>query len=127
MMAPFTAATSDVLTISGRSFTVGDRVRIVNSGGSLPTGLAPNTDYFVIAGPKLSLTSGGAAVDVVGAGTGTHYIGTDIQGFETLRAAIKLAVAHWFEHRESVVIGAGVAVVPLPMAVDALVASQVAV
>ena len=124
LMAPFTAATSDILTISGRSFSVGDRVRLVNSGGILPTGLAANTDYFAIAGPKLSLTSGGAAVDVVGTGSGTHYIGVDVAAFETLKSAIKLLVGHWYEHREAVVIGDSAA--PMPMAVEALIASQLA-
>lgn len=124
MAATFSAATSDVVTISGRAMTAGDRVRVLNSGGALPAGLSALTDYFVIAGPKFSATSGGSAVDVTGTGSGTHYLGTDLAGFETLRNAVKLLVGFWYENRQAVSVSAGVAAVKLPMAVEALVASQ---
>lgn len=100
MVAPFSAAAStDVLTISGRSFTVGDRVRVTNSGGRLPTGLAENTDYFVIAGPKLSLTSGGADVGITAPGDGTHYIGLDLKAFASAQAACKLEIGKLYTDR----------------------------
>jgi uncharacterized phiE125 gp8 family phage protein len=122
-MASFTAvAATDIFTAFGRSFTVGDRVRLCNSGGALPSGLLPNTDYFVIAGPKLSLTSGGSAVDITGAGTGTHFMGLDVAGFQALQAAIKLTVGAMYENRQSFVMGFDhVTIIP---AVEALVASQ---
>lgn len=102
MAASFTAvAATDVLTILGRSFTVGDRVRLLNSGGALPTGLSTNTDYFVIAGGQLSLTSGGLAVDITGTGSGTHFIATalDMASFKTLQTAVMQKVALFYMHR----------------------------
>lgn len=101
--ASFTAATSDVCTVSGRTFTNGDRVRVRNSGGALPTGLSAETDYFVIESStntfKLSTTSGGSAVDITGTGSGTHYITQDMASFETARAAIKLQVGSLYFDR----------------------------
>lgn len=124
MAAPFTAvATTDILSVLGRSFTVADRVRLLNSGGSLPGGLMADTDYFVIAGPKLSLTSGGSAVDITSVGSGTHFIATDLAGFETLRNAIKVLVGHWYMNREAVLV-TGANPLVLPLAFEALVASQ---
>jgi uncharacterized phiE125 gp8 family phage protein len=101
MAASFTAATTDVLTVQGRAFTVGDRVRVVNSGGALPTGLLANTDYFVIADGKLSLTSGGSAVDITGTGSGTHYIASalDMASFRTLQTAVMQKVASFYMNR----------------------------
>ena len=103
MAASFTAdASTDILTIQGRSFTTGDRVRVMNSGGALPTGLAATTDYFVIAGPKLSLTSGGSAVNITGAGSGTHFIASgpgDIAALEQWRTAIKMRATQFYRNR----------------------------
>lgn len=100
MAAPFTAvAASDVLTVHGRALTIGDRTRVMNSGGALPTGLVANTDYFVIAGDKLSLTSGGSAVDITGVGSGTHFIGGDLTAFEQGRTAIKMKVQRFYRNR----------------------------
>ena len=121
IMASFTAATTDICTFQGRAFTVGDRVRLMNSGGALPSGLSSLTDYFVLALDKLSLTSGGGVVDITGTGTGTHYVGVDLQSFETLRSAMKLLVGHWYFHREAAVVGT--ITQQLPMAVDALIAA----
>lgn len=76
----FTAvAATDVITVTSRAPRNGDRVRLVNSGGALPAGLIADKDYFVrdASGQtcKLSATLGGAAIDLTGAGTGTHYFG----------------------------------------------------
>lgn len=83
-----TAAT-DLITSADHGLTVGERVRFVNSGGALPAGLAAATDYYVIASGltandfKVSATDGGSAVDITGAGTGTHtwtvHLSTDEQ------------------------------------------------
>lgn len=76
-------AASDVLTIPGHGYADGDRVRatITPGGGGvpsavLPAGLSGTVLYFVKdTGPlggdmlRLSLTNGGAAVDVTDAGT----------------------------------------------------------
>jgi hypothetical protein len=93
-------------------------------GTTLPGGLKPNTDYFVIGASgstcQLSATSGGAAVTIANDCTG--YIGLDLTGFETLRQAIKLLVGHWYIHRAAVTNDD--AWMQLPLAVESLVASQ---
>ncbi len=128
MAATFTAvAATNVCTVFGRTFSTGDRVQVMNSGGSLPGGLAVLTTYFVISASgstfSLSLTSGGSAVDITSTGNGTHFIALDMIGFETLRAAIKLLVGHLYYNREAVLV-TGMNPIELPMAVNALVASQ---
>lgn len=69
---------TETLTLTGHGRSNGERVHMANSGGALPTGLSANTKYFVIAATadtmQLSLTSGGGAVDVTAAGSGTHSL-----------------------------------------------------
>jgi len=72
--------TTDVLTAVGHGMTNGTRVRVrASTGGALPTGLAADTDYYVIAAAadtfQLSAALGGAAVNFTtnGAGTLTAY------------------------------------------------------
>lgn len=105
--ASFTAnTTTDVLTVSGRVFTDADIVRLSNSGGTLPAGLAANTDYHVrdVSGQtlKLAATAGGEAIDITDAGSGTNFLG-EVEA--DLLHAIKLIVGHLYAHREPVVIG----------------------
>lgn len=122
MVAPFAVdAATDIVTVLGRSFAIGDRVRLMNSGGALPTGLNPLTDYFVIAGQKLSLTSGGAAKDITGTGSGISYIGVDFSSFETGRKALKLLCGHWHRNRSGVNVGN--IVTTFPLGYESLVAS----
>lgn len=68
--------TTDYLTSTGHGLSNGDRV-MVYSGTTLPAPLAANTVYFVVNKTtdtfKLSLTSGGSAIDLTDNGTGTHY------------------------------------------------------
>lgn len=74
---------TDTLTLAAHGLAIGSRVHVVNSGGALPTGLAANTKYFVINTTtdtlQLSLTSGGAAVDITTAGSGTHSLSNQFQ------------------------------------------------
>jgi len=62
------------------SFTNGLQVTVNNVGGALPTPLTAGSAYYVINTTgttfKLSLTQGGAAIDITDAGTGTHFIGS---------------------------------------------------
>lgn len=72
----FTAdAGTDVFTATGHGLSDGDVVH-VSTTGTLPAGLSANTDYFIISSTantfQLSLTTGGSAVDVTDAGSGTH-------------------------------------------------------
>lgn len=63
-------------------------VQLSNTNGTLPAGLSPNTDYFVVSATastfKLSATSGGPAIDITDAGTGTHIVKPDPSVFWTL-------------------------------------------
>ncbi len=78
---PFTATdqVNDIVTLAGRAPVANEMLRLWNSGGGLPGGLSANTDYYVVnvSGQtcKLSLTEGGAAVNITSAGTGLHYAG----------------------------------------------------
>lgn len=117
---PFTAdATTDVFTTLGRTYATGDIVRLVNSGGALPASLSAATDYYVIGASgstfQLSLTSGGGAIDISTAGTGTNFFG---EVPEPIRQAILILVSTWFEFREANV--SGVTVTPVPFTVEAL-------
>lgn len=80
----FTAATTDICTKTAHGFVTGQKVRLTNSGGALPAGLAAATTYYVIKLTadtfSLAATDGGAAIDITGAGTGTH----SIVGYENL-------------------------------------------
>ena len=80
--ATFTAATTDIVTATAHGYVTGDRVRLTNSGGALPAGLAAATDYYVIRltadtfklAASDALATAGTAVDITGTGTGTHSI-----------------------------------------------------
>jgi uncharacterized phiE125 gp8 family phage protein len=121
---PFVAAAdTNVLTVSGRTFADGDAVRLSNSGGTLPAGLAAATTYYVVgavgATIQLAATAGGSAIDLTDAGTGQHYVG---EVPDLIRAGIKLMLGHLYEHREAVVTGTIVA--KMPLAVDSLLMGQ---
>lgn len=69
-----TGATSDLITSYAHGLTTDDRVTLEEvAGAALPTGLDNTTIYFVLAAGltadafKLSLTSGGAAIDITAA------------------------------------------------------------
>tara|TARA_Y100000031_G_scaffold92591_1_gene101694 strand:+ start:346 stop:1911 length:1566 start_codon:yes stop_codon:yes gene_type:complete len=68
-------ATDDKLGITGHGFSNADRVT-VSSSTTLPAGLGAGVPYYVVNAAandfELSLTSGGAAVDITDDGTGTH-------------------------------------------------------
>ncbi len=83
MAAAFTADDStDTLTLdggAGADFVLDQIVRVMSTG-TLPAGLSTGTDYYVIAidydagTMQLSASSGGGAVDITDAGSGTHYV-----------------------------------------------------
>lgn len=73
----FTAdAPTDVVTSVSHGLSDGDILFVASSAADLPAGLLPNTIYYVITATtntfQLSTTSGGSAVDITDAGTGTH-------------------------------------------------------
>lgn len=76
----FTAnATTDVITATGHDYINTLAVTLsVSGGGALPAPLVADTTYYVRDAAtdtfKLSLTSGGAAIDITNAGTGTFVV-----------------------------------------------------
>lgn len=73
-MVVFTAATSDVITgIS--TLPIGCIIQVYTTG-ILPAPLAIDTNYYVLASAKLSLTLNGSIVDVTTTGSGTHTYST---------------------------------------------------
>jgi hypothetical protein len=77
--------TTEELTATAHGLLTGDRFRLRNVGGALPAAtpsLAPVTDYFAIRSDadkiKVATSSSnallGTAVNLTGAGTGTHFI-----------------------------------------------------
>lgn len=80
----FTAAVNDRLTCNGHGVKEGNQI-VVSTSGTLPTGLAAATRYFpkeIGANSfKLAETENGEAIDITGAGSGTHsfYIVGSVQ------------------------------------------------
>lgn len=74
------ANATDIWTSTAHGLLVDQKVRLTNSGGALPAGFLPNTDYFVIASNlaantfMLSATKGGSTVNATSDGTGTHTV-----------------------------------------------------
>lgn len=76
--AAFTADVStDTLTASSHGLNDGDDVTL-RSSGVLPAGLDTQTKYYVINSTastlQLSLSLNGSAIDITGAGSGTHTL-----------------------------------------------------
>lgn len=74
-----TIASPAVFSKTGHGLVEGDRIHLTTTGG-LPSGLAANTDYFVIATGltsdafEVALTPGGAAVNTSGSQSGVHTL-----------------------------------------------------
>jgi len=72
-----TIASPAVFTSTAHSLVAGDKIRLTTTG-SLPTGLAIGTDYYVISAGlsandfRVSTTRGGSAVNTSGSQSGTH-------------------------------------------------------
>ena len=65
-------------TLNSHGYTDGEIVRFTNSGGALPTGLAVDTDYYIVNSAantfELSLTAGGTPIVYTDAGSGTTSV-----------------------------------------------------
>lgn len=73
-------ATTDIIDYVRGSFYVRDNdVIALTTSGSLPAGLDAITQYYVINATintfKVSLTQGGAAINITSVGSGNHYFG----------------------------------------------------
>lgn len=73
-----TANIDNTLTSTAHGLLDTDTVKFSNSGGALPAPLSAATTYYVINSAantfKVSLTSGGAEIDITDTGTGTHTV-----------------------------------------------------
>ena len=73
-----TAATNDLITVTGHGLAAGDRVRLLQAAGG--TGLTVGNSYYVIAAGltandfAVSATEGGSAVDITVAYTGVTLV-----------------------------------------------------
>lgn len=69
---------ADTFTSAAHGFVNGNSVEIESLTGAVPTGLAAQTEYFVVGATtntlQLAATSGGAAVNFTSDGTGTLQI-----------------------------------------------------
>ena len=99
-----TDATANTITPTGlwRTQSVGDTIRVSNSGGALPAPLQETTDYFIAGivgnGYTLSSTSGGAVIDLTDVGSGLNFIGEVPAGVQQW---ISLRIGSMHENRES--------------------------
>lgn len=122
--APFTASPgADTIAIQGwKTLVLNDTVRVANrdrtdlGDGALPTPLAENVDYYVqsVVSPgvyKLSLTAGGAAIDITSAGTGDNFVGDVPDG---LKSWMLLRLGTMYENREALMIGERLTMQVLP-------------
>jgi microcystin-dependent protein len=70
-----TIASPGVATLNNHGLATGDRVRLTTTG-ALPTGLAPNTDYFINRVDnntfRFRLTQGGTDINTSGTQSGVH-------------------------------------------------------
>jgi uncharacterized phiE125 gp8 family phage protein len=115
-LAPATAsAGADTLTVQDNPFANGEKVYVSQDGGAVPAGLTENAPYYVVGTSgnafQLSVTSGGAAVDMTSAGSGSIFVSRRRMP-ESFRQAMKLMLGHWFENRENVVVGTITAKLP---------------
>ncbi len=117
-------ATTNLMTAAAHGVIDGSDM-ILRSSATLPTGLSADTRYFVVSGSansfSLSATKGGSAIDITGAGSGTHTatIGIPL----TLRQALLLLIGHYYQNRESVLVGGfGLVAAEMPQSVAALIA-----
>lgn len=118
-------ATTNAVTVTGwKALAVGDAVRLSNSGGALPAPLAEDTDYYVqsvvAAGSQYTLaaTSGGTAIDITDAGTGTHFLGTRPEGMISW-AKLRIGALDMFRAEVPTDSHRSIATTPLPF-VDGL-------
>lgn len=74
-----TIATPGVFTSNSHGLVIGDKLHFTTTG-ALPTGLAINTDYYVISAGltanafQVSTSRGGSAVNTTGSQSGTHTL-----------------------------------------------------
>ncbi len=117
-------AAADTISVPGwKTLAVNDTLRVSNrditatGDGALPAPLVAMKDYYVqsVVGAdlyKLSLTAGGAAIDLTSAGTGESFIGVIPQG---LCRWMTISMGTLYENREAVMVDTRISVAELPL------------
>lgn len=108
-MAPCTISqVTDTVTVVDNPFSDGDIVYLHGSDGEgkeLPTGLSEYVAYYVVETSgndfKLSLTSGGSAIDIGGPGSGIFFVGYEHIPNPFI-LAIKLMITDWYYNKGNV-------------------------
>lgn len=108
-------ANADTLEVKDNPFVNGDPVWVSQSGGAVPAGLAEATRYYVVqaAGDtfKLSLTVGGAAVNIADAGSGNIFVSKKrLPG--GIKQAMLLIIGHLYANREDSISGTIITQIP---------------
>lgn len=86
----------DTVTITGHKYETGDGPFLVETSGSLPTGLTTSTDYYIIKVDENTVkfasseidAGNGVAVDITAAGSGTHSISAGMPSTELPASSI---------------------------------------
>jgi len=104
LLLPFTAdASADTLTSAGHGLVDANAAQIMVNG-TVPTGLAAATTYYVRDAAadtlKLAATSGGAAIDITGAGVAPNFLCRDPGKARVMMSALYLILGHLFERRQ---------------------------
>ncbi len=112
----FTAGTNDLITATGHNFVNGNRVTVSNTGGSLPTGLLPGTQYRVInvSGSNFNLcaeagysfnTKTGTPVDITSIGIGTNVVTEQVLShLDDLDVWVRHEVDYYGSSRQGIII-----------------------
>lgn len=113
---PITASGNNITVPLWSTLSVGDAVRLSNSGGLLPAPLSPATDYFVqsVVSPgvyTLAATAGGAVITLTNAGSGQSFLGVVPEGIKTW---LKIRLSTLYENREEVALLQKGKIEPLP-------------
>lgn len=103
------SADDDTITVTNHPFADGERVVVYKAtDGALPAGLTERKIYYIVNAAEdtvqLSLTEGGAAVDITQAGTGQWYIGYK-EVPRTIKQAILMTIAGCNEYRTDEITG----------------------
>lgn len=109
-------ATANTLSVIAHGGQTGNLVKLSNSGGALPGGSAVNTNYFLIRvssdvirlATTYSNAIAGVALDLSGAGTGTHTLLT----YHPMYELLGVRASSIFKNANSV-LGFGKAILPI--------------
>jgi hypothetical protein len=105
-------AGTDVFTVAGTFspyIVTGTKLRVSNSGGSLPSDISAGTDYYaIVSGGTIKLASSfanaqaGTAIDITDAGSGTHTASLSGAAFVVRQASRKGGGTTWTDRARAI-------------------------